>query len=146
MKSFAALLTTLAVTASALGQGITIGYPKDGDSFKRGETIKFRVETERAWDVSQIGIGIGIQKCQYLGGAGDKCFYNTSLGKLLYKGKFEPYETDGRPELKYHDTFDVKIPDDFEKGKAVISVVHLALVGESSDVQYDTVSVNIDVK
>ncbi|ESK89595.1 hypothetical protein Moror_8666 [Moniliophthora roreri MCA 2997] len=114
--------------------------PKDGDEFKCGESIKLRVETDPHPGVKQLGVAVRIEPCECW------CYADGQHGGVLYSGEFKPYYTNGRPELNYHDTFEVTIPHLFAKGNAVISVAHSALVGYSKKYHYDTTSVTIHMK
>ncbi|ESK97453.1 hypothetical protein Moror_17632 [Moniliophthora roreri MCA 2997] len=144
MKNFAALLITLAFAASTVLGDIVIGYPHDGDGFKRGESLKLRVETDSHWDVKNANLKIRIEeRTEDCDDDWSGCYGNGKHGTVLYDGAFKPYYTPGRPELNYHDTFEIRIPKGFPKGSAVISV---ALNDDENYGQIDTEEVNIEVK
>ncbi|ESK84060.1 hypothetical protein Moror_11476 [Moniliophthora roreri MCA 2997] len=170
MKNLATLFTTLALAASTvLAQSITIGFPHDGNEFARGENIKLRVETDPNYDVQHLGITIVIEDCgngyqEWSPNQSQRrherdwapkpdtervCYADGEHGTVLYRGDFQPYYTEERPELGYHETFDVSIPweFEFERGtNAAITVVHEYLVGYEGRYTYDFTSVNVRVR
>ena len=74
---------------------------------------------------------IGLQSCQH-GGCHDPA---DGLGTVLYNGGFDPQY--GPPRVWWkppHQNFTVTIPSDAPKGKAVLGLVHVALIGVSSKI------------
>ncbi|KAK7041465.1 hypothetical protein VNI00_009332 [Paramarasmius palmivorus] len=145
---YTSVFTVLIIAASAFAQRAVIGEPKPWDTVRVGKSFKARMDTPDSDPnkVEHVHLTVSIKPCEYLEGAGDKCFTSDGYGTILYDGKYKPTYNSKKPELPPHDTLTVKIPDDFPLGNALIESWHEAIVGGDRDhPYYDSDSVEVVV-
>jgi hypothetical protein len=142
---FLAVLSTL--IAGAFAQSITIALPTDGSTIPTGSQI---VDVARFVSFLKLLLFTLVTRCQdTLTGSTEvaivisiiDCFGDGScpdptqeLGTILYNGPFNPQfppaGSRGNPaENEPQQNFTVTIPESFAGHKALLNVVHLAIVG-----------------
>jgi len=126
--SLSSLLLPLALSSvPVLCQNIAIGVPADLTSVHAGS--KLNVEVDRPDTLSgstEVAVVIGVNSC-----GSTSCPPPADiLGTLLYNGPYNPqFAPDSPPFKPPHQNFTVTIPSNFPKGRALLAVYHIALIG-----------------
>ncbi|KAL4903103.1 hypothetical protein BDW74DRAFT_179974 [Aspergillus multicolor] len=123
MKTFT-LLASLAATALAQNAGLNL---PNGDELKAGSDVIVQVTRPNSLTGStELAVAIGLQSCP-----NTECIESDeTLGSVLYHGEFKPAYHEYY--LPPYENFTVSIPESTAKGKAVVGIAHVALVGASN--------------
>ncbi|KAI0315831.1 hypothetical protein OF83DRAFT_1061446 [Amylostereum chailletii] len=140
MKFFAVVAALVAAVAA---QNIEIGYPAAGASVKAGDPMFVQVNRPNSLTGStEVTVVVSMASCS--NGCIDPSEY---LGSTLYHGAFDPeYPTNRTPQDVPQQKFTVTVPDTFPAGQAVLSVVHLSLVGAGPFPLYEIKNVTVNVE
>ncbi|PAV17828.1 hypothetical protein PNOK_0631400 [Pyrrhoderma noxium] len=138
---FATLSSVLFLTASAYAQTISMSWPFSHQTLNRGEnTTVVVVRLNSQEPVTELGIGITLKSC--VSGGCDNV--QEALGSILYAGPFKPHGEAGNPASTVQE-ISVLVPQDFQTGDAVMSVVRAALTGDGPHLETDYSNVTVNV-
>ncbi|VDB91970.1 unnamed protein product [Peniophora sp. CBMAI 1063] len=138
---FIAVLASL--FASAYAQGITIGSPTTGSTISTGDVVVEVVRPDSLTGSTEVAIVISIEPCNADGTCIDPA---ERLGTTLYNGPYNPqFPTTPTPLDQPEQNFTVSIPDSLAGQKALLSVVHLSLVGAGPFPLFEIVNATVNV-
>ncbi|KAI0061528.1 hypothetical protein BV25DRAFT_1805473 [Artomyces pyxidatus] len=123
-----AVFSVLASLAAAVAaQNAYIGYPPAGSTITPGTNITVLVDRPNSLTPSQeVAVVISIVGCTPAGCPDP----SERLGTTLYAGGFDPqYPAQRSPQDAPQQNFSVAVPPGLAAGPALLSVVHLSLVG-----------------
>ncbi|RDW56680.1 uncharacterized protein DSM5745_06170 [Aspergillus mulundensis] len=123
LTTLTALTTTLVPT---LAQNAGLNLPS-GPELKAGSDVIVQVTRPNSLTGStELAVAIGLQSCP-----NSECIEaDETLGTVLYHGAFNPVYHEYY--LPPYENFTVSVPEGVSKGKAVVGVAHVALVGASN--------------
>jgi len=141
MKFFAVLP---ALIASAIAQRVFINSPADGSTIKAGKDLTVEVvRPDSLTGSTEVAIVISIVPCNADGSCPDP---SQRLGTTLYNGSYHPeFPTHPTPLNAPEQNFTVTVPSSLAGDKALLSVVHLSLVGAGPFPFFEIVNNTVNV-
>ncbi|VDB91969.1 unnamed protein product [Peniophora sp. CBMAI 1063] len=132
-----------ALCAGAYAQSINIGAPASGTTIATGDVVVQVNRPDSLTGSEEVAIVISIAPCNAYG----TCFDPADrLGTTLYKGPYNPqFPPHNTPQDEPQQKFTVSIPDSFAGEKALLSVVHLSLVGAGPVPLFEIVNATVNV-
>ncbi|KAI0029850.1 hypothetical protein K488DRAFT_79933 [Vararia minispora EC-137] len=139
MKFFAIFA---ALAASALAQTVNIGSPKDGSTIAPGPLNVTIDRPDTLTGSTEVAVVISIVPCSN-GPCPDPA---ERLGSTLYQGSYDPQFPPIRtPDTQPQQNFTVTVPSSLAGQRALLSVVHLSLVGAGPFPLFEIKNVTVNV-
>ncbi|GLB41551.1 hypothetical protein LshimejAT787_1001510 [Lyophyllum shimeji] len=142
MKFFPAVAALSAFLAGVSAQSINIGYPQDGATVQAGSNLTVEIDRPNTLSGStEIAVVIGVQSC-----ASSPCHSPADgLGNILYNGGYKPQYNQPPDSKPPHQNFTVTIPSTLAKGKALLGVAHMTLIGAGAAPILETRNITLNV-
>ncbi|KLO10762.1 hypothetical protein SCHPADRAFT_892082 [Schizopora paradoxa] len=138
MKS---VFTILAIAGGVLAQGVQITFPFEGLDLIAGTPVNVQVtQLETTSSLQNMGIAVAFQHCPQ-----DPCSsVSEAVGPVFFVGPHNPqFSEPPSPIGGPYQNVTVTIPSNIQKGLAIFSVPHAALVG--ADAFFFTEIANVTV-
>jgi len=137
---FLAVFATL--FAGALAQSTNIGAPSDGSTIPTGNITVTVNRPDTLTGSTEVAVVLSIVPCT----DGNCPNPADRLGSTLYHGPFNPqFPAQRTPDTKPQQNFTVNIPASLAGSQAVLSVVHLSLVGAGPFPLFQIQNVTVNV-